>query len=74
MEKCEMCGEELHTITTRRIGEHQFCRVCGDLIQPHIDVITEIRIQSIFDLVKDVGVSKARVALSPVYQYINKKD
>lgn len=35
MEACEICGNELHSVTTRRIGDHQFCRDCGDTILTH---------------------------------------
>jgi hypothetical protein len=41
MDKCEMCGATIHSITTRRAGDHQFCRDCGDdIVLPYINTLT----------------------------------
>lgn len=32
MRYCELCGAELHSVVHRRLGFHDFCRDCGDLL------------------------------------------
>lgn len=29
-EKCEICGNDLFSVTVRRFGDHSLCRDCGD--------------------------------------------
>lgn len=40
-ESCPICGKPLHSIITRRLGEHGVCLDCGDLINPLVTAIAE---------------------------------
>lgn len=40
-ESCPICTKPLHSIITRRLGDHGVCLDCGDLINPLVTAIAE---------------------------------
>jgi hypothetical protein len=60
-DKCEMCGTVIHSITTRRVGDHQFCRDCGDdIVLPYINAISNVQIDMLLTFFKKEGKQKTQ--------------
>jgi hypothetical protein len=63
MDKCEMCGATIHSITTRRAGDHQFCRDCGDdIVLPLVNNAINVLVDSMIFNYKNNGGKHAAMA------------
>jgi hypothetical protein len=60
-EKCEMCGAEIHSITTRRVGDHKFCRDCGDeIVLPYINSLNNQHVEMLIAQYASTGRDSTR--------------
>ena len=60
-ERCEMCGTAIHSITTRRAGDHQFCSKCGDnIVLPVINACANAHAEALISQYKQEGYERTR--------------
>jgi|GraSoiStandDraft_4_1057263.scaffolds.fasta_scaffold24239_3 hypothetical protein len=55
-QSCEMCGKAIHSITTRRAGDHLFCVQCGDdIVLPVVNACAESHVKVLVHMYKESG-------------------
>lgn len=58
-DRCEMCGTVIHSISTRRAGDHQFCIDCGDnIVLPVVNACANAHAEALIKHYKEHGYDK----------------
>lgn len=67
--QCAICQKEIHSISTRRMGDHYLCIDCGDTLHPFLDAYANSLVIESQSRIKAERKNNSEIILSEIYDY-----